>query len=184
MTRFSIKQSGRSGQTVIEAILAISILTTGFLGIITLLSKSFFIDRVTTDTTKATYLASEGIEIAKNLVDHDVYAHLANPPQGLGWGACFSGYPSAATIGFEMDYATVDCNTLVPYSDRPIMFDPNTGMYGYNIGSGGVPTNFTRRIRVSQSGDLITVNTIVSWSTGPLTSQSVNLEDHFYNWHP
>ena len=28
------------------------------------------------------------------------------------------------------------------------------------------------------------VNVIVQWSTGSFTSQNINLEDHFYDWHP
>ena len=53
---------------------AITVLTVGFLGISSLLSQSLALNRVTTNEITATYLASEGIEIAKNLIDHDVYA--------------------------------------------------------------------------------------------------------------
>ena len=72
--------TSRRGQSIIEAMVAISILTTGFLGIFALLSKSFFLSRVVADETTATYLASEGMEITKNIIDHDVYTGLANPP--------------------------------------------------------------------------------------------------------
>src|SRR6185369_4698812 len=80
----------RSGQSLIEAIIAITLLTIGFLGIARLLSQSLFFTKVVSDQTTATYLAAEGIEIVKNLIDHDVYMQLHNPPLGPGWGNCFA----------------------------------------------------------------------------------------------
>ena len=59
----------RRGQTLVEALVALSILTTGFFGIVSLLTKSFQLNRTTMNDTQATYLAAEGIEIAKNLID-------------------------------------------------------------------------------------------------------------------
>lgn len=175
-----MKQRDRGdGQSLIEAMLAISMLTVGFLGIIVLLSRSLFISRVTSNELTAIYLAAEGIEIAKNVVDHDVYA---GPP---GWGASFGGGGD-----FSPDYTTCTsggpCNpgALDPTAcpGNQLLLDPATNLYSY---SGSIPTPFSRCVRISfPSADEIQVNAIVTWSTGPVTSQVVNLEDHFYNWHP
>ncbi len=161
--------------------IALSMLTVGFLGIAALLTQSFFLNRVITNQTTATYLAAEGIEITKNLIDHDVYAHLATPPTGLGWGTCFG-----AGGDFQIDYTTVDCSALTPYdASRPLSLDPITHLYGYALANGATPTTFARDIRVTMpNANEIIVNSIVQWSTGPLSAESVNLEDHFYNWHP
>ncbi len=166
------RRSPGGGQTLIEAMIAVSILTVGFLGIATLLSRSLFLSRVTSDELTASYLASEGIELAKNLIDHDVYAS--------SWGATFGGGGD-----FQLDYATCTGGgacTPPLYTGAPLALDPSTNLYSYG---GSMPTGFRRLIRVAvPSANEIRVNSIVTWSTGPITSQSVNLEDHFYNWHP
>ena len=180
----AIDKKNRAGQSIVEAMMAIGILTTGLLGILALLSKSLFLNRVAADQARATYLAAEGIEITKSLMDHDVYAGLAGLP--FTWGTCFVGRPFV-TSGFEADYATTNCANLTAFgsSGRPLIFHPSSNLYDYNPAN-GVATNFTRRIRITSigSGDEIAVNSIVTWSTGPVTSQSINMEDHFYNWHP
>ncbi len=170
----------KKGQSLIEAMVALSVLTVGFLGIISLLSKSFFYGRYVSDTMKATYLASEGVEITKSLIDHDVLLALAG--DGGGWGSCFSLSPGDSK-DFELDYSTT-CDTLFQYLDQPLLLDNNTGLYGYASSGNTVPTNFTRLIRVTESvdGSEITVKSIVTWSTGYLTTQSIDMEDQFYNW--
>ena len=167
----------KKGQSLIEAMVALGVLTIGFFGIISLLSKSFFYGRDVSDTMKATYLASEGIETTKNLIDHDVTVALEGGDEGFGW--CFIGRGT----DFEMDYATT-CANLNQYSGQYILFDSASHLYGYAPSLSTVPTNFLRKIRVVISPDKneITVNSIVTWSTGPITDQSINVEDEFYNW--
>jgi hypothetical protein len=176
----------RKGQTIIEAMIGISILTTGLLGIMGLLSRSFFLSRVTAENLTATYLAAEGIELAKNLIDHDVYT--PGRTWGVVWQEGDNGDCQATNRDFELDYTT--CASADPacvlscYSGTPLSFDPTSRRYSYG---GSVPTNFTRRIRVRPvpgSPHELEVNSVVTWSTGLFTSQSVNLVDRFYNWHP
>lgn len=179
----------RKGQSLIEAMVALSVLTVGFLGIISLLSSSFFYGRDISDTMKATYLASEGIELTKNLIDHDVTLNAEG--LGGGWGACFALSPGGSSRAFEMDYTTVcdddsTSNQPLSYSGgRPLLFDPNAHLYGYTVLANMVQTGFVRKIVLAESndGEEITVNSIVTWTTG-FIAHSVNLEDHFYNWQP
>jgi Prokaryotic N-terminal methylation motif len=182
----------KSGQTLLEVMIALFVLTAGFLGILSLLSQSIFISKNISDQATATYLASEGIEVAKNLIDHDVYEHLA----GCGaWGTCFGagGY-------FEFDYTTTDCSgvgmkkyanlgSADPNPPDFLYYNPVTHEYLYSFGSGGVgggsPTIFKRGIEVIPNGaSEITVQSTVTWSNGLPVEQSVILEDHFYNWYP
>ncbi len=170
----------RKGQTIIEAVLAISVLTVGFLGIMALLSRSLFLSRVTSNELTATYLASEGIEIVKNIVDHDIYA---GPP---GWGSSFGGggdfAPDYTTCTSGIGSCSVGSLTPTSCPGNQLMLDPATHLYSY---TGSVATPFSRCVRITiVSANEIQVNSMVTWSTGPLTSQSINLEDHFYNWHP
>jgi type II secretory pathway pseudopilin PulG len=169
--------SGQRGQTLIEALMALSVITMGFLGIFALLSKSFFFNRVISDQLTATYLASEGVEVAKNLIDHDVYS-------GAAWGSCFAGSRNLNGNGvgeFALDSASVDCAARWDPTMR-LQFDPATNAYSYRTTAGSVATGFSRDVRVALSGNEITVAGIVTWDTGPLTARSIMLEDHFYKW--
>lgn len=172
--------------------IAISILTVGFLGIVSLLARSFFLNRVDADEATATYLASEGIELAKNIIDYDMY-------QGT-WGTCLAtaGVSGGGQgKGFELDYATltsspVNCGSLTPFNSSDpdhLEFDPDTHLYGYNLSTPNpITTSFVRDISFSMpsasNGWEIAVSSTVTWSTGPITAQSVTLEDHFYDWLP
>lgn len=175
----------RRGQTLVEALVALSILTVGLMGVATLLTKSFQLNRITTNDTQATYLAAEGIEIAKNLIDHDVYAALAG--HGTGFGTCFS----LSGDYYPIDFTTSNCSVLVPSAGPPntkLYFDPVTKFFTTTAG-GATPTNFVRNVKITNitnaNGTIveIDVQSTVKWASG-LSSNSVTLEDHFYNWHP
>lgn len=182
----------RRGQTLVEALVALSILTTGFVGVVALLNRSFVLNRTTTDDTQATYLASSGIEEVKNLIDHDVYAGLALSSSTNDFGACFprSGYY------YPIDYATTDvsnCSNLSFSTDSstaatPLYFDPTTHLFSAES-SGGTATDFVRYIKVTNvtdaTGALIAldVQSTVAWTNGSL-SNTITLEDVFYDWQP
>jgi hypothetical protein len=175
-----IKKEKQSGQSLVEVMVAITVLTVGFLGISSLLSRSLALNRVTTDEITGTYLASEGVEIAKNLIDHDIHN-----PTGTGWGTCFTG---RGQTDFEFDYTIVDCgdpSQLMPYiSSAPLFlwYHADTHLYNYEK-NGGTETSFTRFVRVVINGDEAVVNSRVAWSGLAGARGSVNLEDHFYKWY-
>ncbi len=177
--KWNMKKAGgrdlRRGQSLIEMMIAVTALTVGFIGISSLLSQSFALNRLTANEMTATYLASEGIEIAKNLVDHDVYAG------GTGWGTCFSG---KGTTDFELDYATTDCNTLTRFVSPGdlLWYHQDTRLYDYSP-NGGAVTGFRRMVRVLTNGDQITAIAEVWWPGLAGTSGSLVLEDQFYNWY-
>lgn len=166
------RPSSRRGQSIVEAIISIGLLTGGFLGIFTLLSRSFFLSRITADELTATYLASEGVEIVKNLIDHDIYK-----PGGAGWGSCCSpGF-------YRVDYNSKNLTNYPNPVSSPVYlnFDPTNHTFDY---SGPKNSNFNRWIEVSwPNANEIMVVVRVAWATG-ITSQNLSLEDHFYNWHP
>jgi hypothetical protein len=183
------KNPRRSGQSLIEALVALSILTVGFMGIMTLLTKSYQLNRTTSDDTQGTYLASEGIEIAKNLIDHDVY-------QGIGtggvdqWGACF-GLGAGQDGHYELAYDSTTCagykkTQAQAQADHLHIIDLNndtsTPLYTYN--ATGKVTEYTRDIHVSAPSDNeLDVQSTVTWRSGNL-SNIISVEDHFYKWHP
>jgi type II secretory pathway pseudopilin PulG len=179
----------RRGQTLVEALIALTILTVGFIGIMTLLTKSFQLNRINADQTQATYLAAEGIEVAKNIIDHDVYLGIDEGGTGdSGWGNSFpqSGYYNLDYLSTSTQYAYMG-DTYPP--NVPLYFDPTTDLYGITPSGATVPTDFTRSIKVTQvsippaSGFALDVQSTVAWKNG-LTAGGITLEDQFYDWHP
>jgi len=153
------------GQTLIEALVALSLLTVGFLSIFALLGRSLSSNRASAESYTATYLAAEGIEVVRNLID-------ANGIQKLPWNKGFS------TPGdYEVEY---NSNALLTNMGRFLTYDPGTNIYNY---SGSVVTNFKRTISVTPiSTDEIAINSIVSWTGQGGGNFNVNLQDNFLRW--
>ncbi len=186
-TRFHNRIHSRRGQTLVEALVALSILTVGFVGIVTLLARSFQLNRTTANDTQATYLASEGIEVAKNIIDYDVYYGLSLSSNTNYWGCSFRlNTGQSADYALEYDTTPTDCNpppTIPRDSSDHLYFDASNSVYTYNS-FGTQPTNFTRDVWITAvSPDEFDVRSIVTWTDGGL-SNTITLEDHFYHWQP
>ncbi len=171
------KSSRRRGQMSVEAIIAANILVVGLLGMLALLNRSLGLARTVSNNYIGTYLASEGIEIVKNLIDTNI---IQSQPWNCG----------LLTGNYEADYLSSVPPSPVctsPYLSanlgRNLFFDPTTTKF-YSYSGAGSQTNFTRHLRITMIGaDEMRVNSIVTWSTG-MAQSSLNVEDHFFNWRP
>ncbi len=158
-----------SGYLLVEAIVTTSLLIVGLVSVAGLMARSLSLNRVVSDQFIANYLAVEGIELVKNLIEANILA-------GLPWN-------SGITDGCrEADYKSVnlaDCSSSE--SRQPLLFDYQTGFYGYN---NGASTPFRRSILIENesSGDRIKVNSIIKWASRGSVEFSVNLEDYFFNY--
>lgn len=158
--------NNRRGQLLIEAMIAISIITVGILGVLALLSRSLTLNRVVADQYTATYLAAEGIEVVKNVIDTNI---VNSRPwnAGLSEGA------------FEVDFQST---ALTPDQGRQLQFDASTSRFGYQ---GGATTNYRRHIQIQLIGaNEVRVNSFVDWVTRGGGTFTLNVEDHFFNWRP
>ncbi|MDE2000962.1 MAG: hypothetical protein KGI60_00140 [Patescibacteria group bacterium] len=159
-----MRHSSRCGQMMIEAMVALSIVLVGLLGIFSLVSRSLSLNRVATEQYTGANLAAEGIEIVKNILD-------ANALQKNAWNM------GVAPGEYQVDYTSA---SLAQYGGVPLHYDPATGMYSY---AGPETTSYNRKITVSQpSPDEIVVDSTVSWTTRDSGQFQVDLEDHFFNW--
>ncbi len=174
------RSSDRGGQTIVEAMVAVSLLVIGFLGMITLINRSIGLNRVVADNYTATYLAAEGIEVVKNMVDSNFLQNT--------WFQHFDtmGCISISGCSWEVQYDTSwePGHTPAQYSSRPLYFNTTTGLYAY--APFGDRTSFTRRVVVTFRGpenNEMIVHSIVEWRTRGGSLSSLDLEDHFYNWY-
>lgn len=158
-----------NGYLLIEAMVAMGVLTTGVLGIFALMSQSIKLTRVIDDQYVGTYLAAEGIEITKNLLDSNVLAGSWNAG-GFDANACYeldmhtTGLFGAPTVGCPSGSVT------------PLRFDGVLYQYG-----AGDPTSYIRTVHIEPIASVgVRVVSTVTWAGG---ASSVSLEDKFYNWH-
>lgn len=156
------KQNKGSGEMMVEAIVACSIIVVGLLGVFTLLSKSLTTNRIVEAKYIGTNLASEGIELVKNLIDRNV---MKGDPWNNG----------IADGKYEMDFNDL---SLSSYTGQLIRFDFSSGYYSYDSGAA---TTFKREIIIQNiSNNEIKVVSKVDWATHG--GGDVVLEDHFFRW--
>jgi hypothetical protein len=152
------------GQIIVESIIALAVITVGFLSLIALMSNAIGLSKVNSEYYIATYLAAEGIEVVKNIIDNNAIAQ--NP-----WN---KGLTTNGT--YEVEYNSL---SLLPNQNRFLNFDPNSKIYSY---SNGQPTRFKRVIEIKNiNANHIKVKSTVSWVSRGGAQFQVDLEDHFYN---
>jgi len=164
------------GQLLVESMIGIGIALVGLLGILGLISSSASINRVVSQQLIGNYLAAEGIEITKNIIDAD----------WMKDGVWNNDYFDSGN--FEIDYNTKTLKPDEPFptsarlaSDQLLLFDLATNLYNYQVGN-GTPFKRTIKTELISGGNEIKVNSIVAWNTRGGANFSVNLEDHFFNW--
>ena len=177
--KFYILNSHR-GQVMIEALVALAVLTVGFVGILALLSRSLSLNRVIGDSYRATYLAAEGIEVVKNIIDTNIIAIIAGA--AIPWNDGFIDGELEVqfnTAKADMSYCAGGCSPL-----SSLNFDPTTSLYFY---AAPESTRFTRLvttqlINIGASSDAIRVVSRVEWPARGGGMSNIELEDYFYNW--
>lgn len=166
------------GQILIEAMIAISVISLGLLVAFSLLSNSLAISKVASNQYVGTYLAAEGIEVVKNIIDTNVQTG------GMAWNANLVNGSGPYSFAVEYDSAEPDVADL----GKPLLFDPSTDLYNYETGD---PTDFVRTVTVTEigsspplvnQGDELQVDSTVTWTDEGGLKDSVTLEDDFYNW--
>jgi len=206
----NLNNSSRA-QLLIEALVALGILTSSFLGILGLISQSISLNRAIADQYTASYLAAEGIEIVKNVVDQNE-VDVQNGSNNVSFNTnlssgCFEveytqignvqGFVSKSFIykSFSSIPSSFSNSGIINYFQQTsnidyLDFDSTNHSYYYisPLGASQTQTSFKRVVCVSSQSSPssppteITVNSLVYWVGQGGMPYVVNLEDHFYNW--
>jgi len=169
------------GFTLLEVILAITILTIAVGGSFALISQTIAAVSVIQSKLIASYLVQEGMEIVKNIRDTN---WLKNQP----WDQ------NLEEENYEVDYLTallpdpLLCLPVCDYDDLELLGIDHDGFYGYNY----FPENktiFKRKITISDKADLdgdsqfdkLKVSVEVQWEErGKI--HSIVAQEYLYNW--
>ena len=158
----------KKGFTIIEVIVAITVLTVGVLGSYAFISSFFRYTNLSSTKLTAAYLSQEGVEIVKNIRDGNWIENTAWN-YGLGEGS------------WEADYNTVG-GLVADYEGNYLNLE-ESGFYGYGS---GVSTPFKREIEICTStagvDGVIYVSSTVSWEDRG-KDYSIKTEEKLYNWY-
>jgi len=170
----------QAGQSMVEAMVAMSIIVVGLLGVFTLSSNSISLNRVAADRYIAVNLASEGIELVKNLIDNNEWNAIPGVIDPIE--------------DYEIDYNDLVVKQLNSADGRTLYFSKEgSGYYVYDDGDINLNVytettqEFKRIIKIQSlnlgpnSLDHVKVTSTVSWRAKDGTVQYFSVEDHFYN---
>ncbi|MBU4348665.1 hypothetical protein KJ671_04160 [Patescibacteria group bacterium] len=175
MNKIKMKKHTERGQIMIEAIVALSIITIGIMGVFTLTSRSISLNRVTADRYVAVNLANEGIELVKNLIDRNIMT-LDSEEETMAWNN-IPGF-DADISEYEIDYDDTELSSV----DGDSLCFSLSGYYRYESNCEEKnKTNFKRIITITnKSSDHIEVVSKVFWTSRGGT-YDFSVKDDFYN---
>lgn len=167
--------------TLIETLVAVSIITVAFTAILQASAQSFTYARFASNEATASFLAQEGLEFVHAVRDGNPRATWLNnlyyavspavPP-------IFKVDPSVSSDFSNVPAMIALCNS--GSGPCPAFKLDQTGV-GYNYTTGSL-TGFVREITISQvAGDEISVVSKVYWDN---RTHSVSLRENLMNWHP
>lgn len=148
--------------TLIEMMIAVSILTVGILGVYALVPEIIKIGRENINKFLAGQLAREGMELVRNFRDSNWLAQKQWTEDLL-----------VCNLGCEIDY---NDSQFSVGTDRYLKLD-NQGYYNYQTGK---ETKFKRKIYINQiSANTLEVKVIVSWRG---KGSPFLVKERLYNW--
>jgi len=176
------------GFTVLEAIVAIFILSLSISGSFAAVRQGLSQSIIAKDEVTAYYLANEGIEIIKQKIESNKISNVVNGTN-FYWlsGVSGSGEPCNFGVVCRADgysFALSACGGF--FGSCPQLYKNNTtNYYGWPPGgnnSGWTATNFKREILIeSITPDEISVTVRITWTKG-LINREFRAKTLIFNW--
>jgi len=162
------------GFTLIETLVAISVLLDSLAGPLSIASKALQSAYYSRDQVTAFYLAQEGIEYMRVYRDQN---YLANPPQNwtTGISNCFD-------VACNVDFPNFQHSVCNGGACTPLLLTTN-GEKLFNTVSGD-PSIFTRSVtlkHIAGNADEMLVEVTVSWTSAGI-DRTFKLTEHLFNW--
>ncbi len=177
-----------SGFTLVESLVAITVLTVAIAAPLTLASQSLSSAYTARDQVIAFNLAQDAIETVRAQRDNNILDILKN-------GATISWLNNLdvqlvgdAPKPFMVDSLSLTDNFLPCSSSESsscdnLLFDADTGFYGHEQGR---TSKFKRYVTIKEvpntNGEEVKVGVVVEWNSGLSSTRKILLEENMYNW--
>ncbi len=171
--KLSRTQQNMRGSILVEAMVGVSLVIVGILGMIGLVIRSLQANDVVVNRFVAANLGAEGVEIMKNFIDKEV----ANK---VTW----TNIQSELSLGPYGVAPTLPNNMMDPaFSGATLCLEGGAYVYDNNCsGNGGVQTVFRRSVAITAPSPSSTaVTATVSWTTRG-SGNSLQISDIFWAW--
>ncbi len=186
MKKFFLKQNTKNGRksgfTLVETLVAISIFSLSILSVMAFMSQSPVDTRYAENKMRAAYLAQEGIEYLRNIRDNYM---LFTSSSSLTWSNFVSKVSSCAVgseCGVNVSLPPTDPNSVFLCSSDPNQCKLYVDGGNYNNGAIGVDSGLVRKISVQS----INQNEMEIFSTVSFNisgkSYSVTFSEVLFNW--
>lgn len=164
------------GFTLIETLVAITILTLSIVAPMSVATQSLSSSYYARDQVTAFHLAQEAIESVRSLRDNNILRNARGEEVDI-----LEGIPENPFIIDTRDNS-VDESACV--SGCPPLETDGT-FYGYG-GSGWEPTRFTRTVDAEfvDAPDEMRIDVTVSWQTGSFQPRTFSISENMYRWVP
>jgi prepilin-type N-terminal cleavage/methylation domain-containing protein len=161
--REKLKLNNQRGFTLIEVLVALVIVATALVPILTLSSFAKRTSANVRDDLIAAGLSQEGIEVVRAIRDTNWFQSLS-----------FDAGLSDGTYRTEWN-----STSLLPAGSSPPL-NLNNGLYTY---SGGTPTKFSRSIIITKvNANELKVVSQITWLSQSNVTRTAAAEDHLFNW--
>ncbi|MDO8522375.1 MAG: prepilin-type N-terminal cleavage/methylation domain-containing protein [bacterium] len=174
----SIRKSGKGGFTLVETLVAISLLTIAIVAPMTLTTQSLGSAYYARDQITAFHIAQEAIESVRHARDRNVLKNALGTTVNL-----LDGFPALNGDPFTVDTTNGDAMELCSGTCQALR-KSNEGLYGYNPAWN--KTYFTRTVNATfvpeSNNDEVNVSVTVSWQTGSFNSRSFTISDNLFRW--
>ena len=164
------------GFTLIETMVAITILVVAVAAPLTLAAQSLFAAYYAKDQTTAFYLAQEAVEMVRNKRDDNMLRFLDG--QGTTW---LNGIPTDNAFQVDVPNDTMaECGATC--LDTKMLH--NGVFYNYQTGD---TSRFGRSVLVTPNPSLTNealISVTIEWQTGSFRERRFTLQERIYNWVP
>ncbi len=147
----SKKQNHKQGFSIVEVIVAASIVAMGFIGVISLSTQNTQIHLTNRNVLVASQLAQEGMELIRNIRD-------SNWLEGKSFT---EGIVPDVNPYFSLDYTRGRFSIASPNDPLSRLYLDGNGYYAHLLS--GTPTQFYRYFTVANNGNNLEASCIVSW---------------------
>jgi prepilin-type N-terminal cleavage/methylation domain-containing protein len=176
------KRPKTRGFTLVEAMVAISILSLSITGPMLIAQKGIGSAIYARDQITAFYLAQEAVEYIRNVRD-------SNRINAVSWlsnlSPCLSGLTCIVDARYT-DYTNPSAIVTCPGGTcSPLSFDGTELIYGYGVGGLWRVTPFTRSVQMTETspGKEAVISVTVSWTTNLFAPvRTFSIKEYLFNF--